>query len=577
MKTKILDCTIRDGGHINKWTFTDECVRASYFAALKSGVDYFEIGYKTQPSVSAPAVGPYGVCEDAYLASVITPNNKCKIAIMMDAGKVTAELLKDRKASGTCVSAVRVAAYPYELEKAFALVENFHEKGYEVFMNLMASSELSAENYLQLKNWSGKSLMQCVAFADSFGSFLPKDISDQFSKLREAGFERIGYHAHNNLQMAFANTLQAISEGAYCVDASAYGMGRGAGNLPIEVLLSYLAKQEDGKYNPVPYLDVVDRFYAPLSKKYEWGYGLSALISGVANVHPYYVDALFLKKAYTVDEIFNAAEYVKKKCPVSYSIKDMDGALQERLFRPGSCDIGYDLWRDIDRHLITDPELGSRVKEFSGAGLHKGRKFLILANGPSILKYKDEINEFAKKNNCVTIGLNYLQGLYKTDYHAFVSKKRFLKYVSTVAKETCLLLPDYFDESMITKSTNNKFIAFPIRESLGSDTPVNGTVQQCAYLNVAISAALSACLMGASEIFVAGMDGYLGKDGEEVKYFYNENDVPEKAEDSSKMYAGLADELRRAADYMESKGVPFAIMTPTSHKKYYRNVLVESV
>lgn len=573
MKTKILDCTIRDGGHINKWAFADDCVRASYFAALKSGVDYFEIGYKTQPSPSGTAFGPYGVCDDAYLASVIAPNDKCKIAVMMDAGKVTAELLADRKGSGTCVSAVRVAAYPYELEKAFSLVESFHAKGYEVFMNLMASSELSAENYLQLRNWGGKNLMQCVAFADSFGSFLPKDISDQFSKLKEAGFERIGYHAHNNLQMAFANTLQAISEGAYCVDASAYGMGRGAGNLPIEVLLSYLAKQEDGKYNPVPYLDVVDRYYGPLSKKFEWGYGLSGLISGVMNIHPYYVDALFLKKAYTVDEIFNAAEYIKKKCPVSYSIKDMEAALEERLYRPGSGGIGDELWRDIDRHLIADPKVGSRVKEFSAAGSHKGRKFLIIANGPSVLKYKDEIADFAKNNDCVTIGLNYLQSLYRTDYHAFVSKKRFLKYVSTVPKETCLLLPDCFEESLIRKNTDNKFILFPIRESGGGDAPVEGTVQQCAYLNVAIAAALSASLMGASEIFVAGMDGYLGKDGEELQYFYNENDAPEKAEASSGLYAGLANELRRAADYLESKGVPFTILTPTSHKKYYRNLL----
>ena len=230
-------------------------------------------------------------------------------------------------------------------------------------------------------------------------------------------------------------------------------MGRGAGNLPIEVLLSYLAKQEEGKYNPVPYLDVIDRYYAPLFKQYEWGYGLSSLISGIMNIHPYYVNALFSKKAYTIDEIFNAADHIKKNCPVSYSTKEMESALEGRLFRPNACAIGDAFWLDIDKHLIANPQLGKRVSEFPVVGLHKGRKILILANGPSILKHKDAILDFVGKNDCITIGLNYLQSLYKTDYHAFVSKKRFLKYVSTVSRETCLLLPDYFDPRRISGIT----------------------------------------------------------------------------------------------------------------------------
>lgn len=576
MKTKILDCTIRDGGHINNWAFPDSCVRASYFAALKSGVDYFEIGYKTPVTGAVPSRGPFGICEDSYLASVVTPNEKCRISVMVDAGKVDCDLFP-KKGAGTTVDTIRVAAYPHELEKAFALIEDFHGKGYEVFLNLMASSELTAAHYSLLRDWKGKDIISCINFADSFGSFLPKDISAQFSELKAAGYDHIGYHAHNNLQMAFANTLQAIAEGAYCVDASAYGMGRGAGNLPIEVLLSYLAKQGEANYNPVPYLDAIDRYFAPLAKEYEWGYGLSSLISGIMNIHPYYVNALFAKNSYTIDEIFNAADHIKKTCPVSYSTKDMAQALEGRLFQPSPCVIGDEFWRDLDRHLMAKMHPEGVALEFSAAGLHKGRKFLILANGPSILTCKDKILEFIKKNDCVTVGLNYLQALYHTDYHAFVSKKRFLKYVPSVPKETSLLLPDYFDEALIKKNTDNKFFLFPIRESEPEAPPLQGMVQQCAYLNVAVAAALSAYLMGASEIFVAGMDGYLGSDGAEIKYFYNEDDVPEKEGTSSRMYAGLSSELKRAAEYFESKGVPFTIITPTSHKKYYRNLLENAI
>ena len=109
---------------------------------------------------------------------------------------------------------------------------------------------------------------------------MPSDVELIYKKLQDCGFERISFHAHNNLQLAFTNTIKAIELGAYSVDATVFGMGRGGGNLPVEVLLKYLGKENSC------YLDLIEKYYVDLSKKNIWGYNYNSLISGLKNIHP---------------------------------------------------------------------------------------------------------------------------------------------------------------------------------------------------------------------------------------------------------------------------------------------------
>ncbi len=109
--TKLLDCTIRDGGHLNGWNFEPECVRASYFAAVKAGADFFEIGYRFK--TPKPEWGLFAKCEDDMLLKLITPNPICKIAIMIDAGKSDADEFRECRLDLTPISFVRVATYPH--------------------------------------------------------------------------------------------------------------------------------------------------------------------------------------------------------------------------------------------------------------------------------------------------------------------------------------------------------------------------------------------------------------------------------------------------------------------------------
>lgn len=576
MKTKILDCSIRDGGHLNQWQFDPACVKAAYYAALKSGVNYFEAGYRYP--ADKKGMGPFAYSTDELLAELFVASETCKLAVMIDAGKCETSQFQECRPEKTPLRAVRVAAYPYELEKATRMLEGLHDLGYEVFLNLMASSELSAANYAYLKAWPQKHLLHAIYFADSFGSFIPRDISEQFAKLRNAGFERVGFHSHNNLQMAFANTLRALEEGAACVDASIYGMGRGAGNLPIEILLGYLEKTGEADYNTVPYLDVIARYFLKLFHEIGWGYSLESLMGGLANIHPYYAENLFKNKLYTVDEIWNALQLIKERCPISFSIDKLGQALQERFYTPLTPERTEAVHRALVDELNIIPAADAQpARDFSLQGQFKGRKFLIVATGPSIVEHRQRIEEFARQENCVTIGVNSLQGLFAPDFHVFVSRKRFQQYAAEVAPESTLLVPSFFGQELVERSYRGPYRFFDLETRAAPESaPVEGTTQKCLSLNVAVSAILLAYSMGASTIYAVGMDGYADEMSKRMVYFYNEDSRIEDKDTANFRYETLARELDRVNTFLQRQSVPFFILTPTSHKKYYRPLRGES-
>ena len=252
---KILDCTLRDGGHINNWGFSDECILSTIKAAESSNVDYIEVGYKKPQCIE---------------------ESKQKLVVMVDAKNVQPV---DEKADF-----VRVACYPEQIETAISAVENFKYQGFGVFLHLMTADKF--ENWQLLNNWENKNILESIYFADSFGAFMPCDVEKIFKTIQDCGFEKISFHAHNNLQLAFSNTIKAIELGAYSVDGSVFGMGRGGGNLPIELLLKYLNKDN------LEYIELIKKYYLDIYKKNNWGYSFEALISGLNNIHPSKVKAI---------------------------------------------------------------------------------------------------------------------------------------------------------------------------------------------------------------------------------------------------------------------------------------------
>ena len=282
---ELLDCTIRDGGLINKWQFSDELVRATYQAVCEAGVDYMEIGYKASDDMFDPKeYGKWRFCREDDVRKVLDGLElKSKLSCMVDIGRVRDEDILSAEQS--IFDMMRVACYIKDVDKGIALANQILDKGYkDVTLNLMAVSTNLEKDIDEALSQISQTEIPYVYLVDSFGSFYCEDITFLTQKyLRALPGKTIGIHCHNNRQLAFGNTIQAIIEGSNILDGSVYGIGRGAGNCTLELLLGFL---KNPKYNIRPILKLIEEYFVPLRNEIEWGYLIPMMITGTLNEHP---------------------------------------------------------------------------------------------------------------------------------------------------------------------------------------------------------------------------------------------------------------------------------------------------
>jgi len=283
---KVFDCTIRDGGLVNNYQFSDEFVKAHYEACLAAGVDYMEIGKNVSPTImSEDEYGPWNFCKEEDIRRIVGENNTdMKIAVMSDIGRSLKEELRPK--SESVVDMIRIATYIHQLPAAIELIEDAHAKGYETTVNVMAISKSFDDELTQVLEELAKTPVDVIYIADSFGSFYPEQIeklTEKYLKVAEATGKKVGIHAHNNMQLAYANTIEAMTYGASYLDVTISGLGRGAGNCPMELLIGFL---KNPKYKLMPVLKFIEEFIVPLEKELDWGYSIPYMLTGQLNEHP---------------------------------------------------------------------------------------------------------------------------------------------------------------------------------------------------------------------------------------------------------------------------------------------------
>ena len=282
---KVVDCTIRDGGLMNNSKFPFKMVRAVYKAICDSGVDIVELGYKNSKEMFSPDdYGPWRFCDDEDLKKIVDGmESKTKLAVMMDAHKSSIDDIKPSAESP--VDIIRVATYVKDIDKAIKTANAAMENGYEATINIMAIShtvEWELEEALQQIQDETKVI--AVYIVDSFGALYSEDIDFYYDKyVKYLKNKEIGVHCHNHQQLGFANTIQGIIRGANYLDGTLYGIGRAAGNCPLELLMSFL---KNPKFDIRPILDVIGKYIIPLKDEIEWGYNIPYMIAGILNLHP---------------------------------------------------------------------------------------------------------------------------------------------------------------------------------------------------------------------------------------------------------------------------------------------------
>lgn len=282
-QVKILDCTIRDGGLVNNWDFSVEFVQDLYNGLSEAGVEYMEIGYKNSPKLlNATEPNPWRFLDDNFLKEIIPEKKYTKLSALVDIGRVDPNDILPR--SESVLDMIRVACYIREVDKGLELVQMFHDLGYETTLNIMALSSVPEHQLIEAFKLVEKSPVDVVYIVDSFGSLDPADIEHQVKKFKEMiPNKTLGIHTHNNMQLAFANTLTAMRNGVEFLDSSVYGMGRAAGNCNTELLVTHIQKP---RYELKPVLHIIEKHMLEMRQKWEWGYIIPYMISGTLNEHP---------------------------------------------------------------------------------------------------------------------------------------------------------------------------------------------------------------------------------------------------------------------------------------------------
>ncbi|MFC1508129.1 aldolase catalytic domain-containing protein [Candidatus Omnitrophota bacterium] len=284
-KIKVLDCTIRDGGLINNHDFDHRFVREVYKAISASGVDYMEIGYKNSKKLFSPKeYGAWKFCDDDDIKKVMDGvKSKTKVSVMVDVGRVDMEDILS--ASKSPVDMIRTASYVKDVDKAIFMINQFAEKGYETTINIMAISKDQGpeldEAFHQIEE---ESKVDVVYIVDSFGALYQEPVEHLIKRAKKVlKTKEVGFHGHNHQQLAFGNTIEAIIHGANYLDGTVYGIGRAAGNCPLELLIGFL---KNPKFDIRPILDLISKELVPLRGKIEWGYIIPYAIAGMMNEHP---------------------------------------------------------------------------------------------------------------------------------------------------------------------------------------------------------------------------------------------------------------------------------------------------
>lgn len=282
---KVLDCTIRDGGLINNHDFDHRFVREVYKAISAAGVDYIEMGYKNSKKLFSPKeYGAWKFCDDDVIKKVTEGvESHTKISVMVDVGRV--ELDDVKPASDSPVDMIRTACYVKDIDKAIYMVNHFADKGYETTINIMAiSRDQGPELDEALQQVEKESKVNVVYIVDSFGALYQEPVENIVKRAKAILTKcEVGFHGHNHQQLAFSNTIEAIIHNANYLDGTVYGIGRAAGNCPLELLIGFL---KNPKFDIRPILDLISNEFIPLRKKIEWGYIIPYAIAGMMNEHP---------------------------------------------------------------------------------------------------------------------------------------------------------------------------------------------------------------------------------------------------------------------------------------------------
>lgn len=380
-----LDCTLRDGGYYNAWDFPESVIQDYLQAMQTCGVEVVELGLRSLKNSSFSGACAYST--DNFLRALAVPDTLL-VSVMVNASELVGDLpladalerLFPLPANQSPVGLVRVACHVHEFAQALPAADWLKSRGYRVGFNLMQVAHCAQQEVQALARLACAYPIEVLYFADSMGGMNPQQVAQTIRWLRSEWGGALGIHTHDNMGLALANTLHALSEGVTWVDATVTGMGRGPGNARTEELAIELAEQRGSSANLVPLMALIRAYFKPLQQQCGWGTNPYYYLAGKYGIHPTYIQEMLSDTRYSEEDILAVIEHLRIEGGRKFNAKALDAA----------------------RHFYQGEPTGN----WSPVDAFAGREVLLLGTGPGVARHRKAIEAFIQERKPLVVALN---------------------------------------------------------------------------------------------------------------------------------------------------------------------------
>lgn len=416
MNIKLLDCTLRDGGYINDWKFSSSVIRYMLHRYVNTGVEFVEVGFldERRPFDKDRTIAPTTRALDNVIGSI--EKKETKFFAMIDYGTCSIENLENKKDS--IIDGIRIIFKKPNMYRAIDFAEKVKSKGYLVTLQLVSVTSYSDKDIIEFCKEANKLEPYAVGVVDTYG-LMHREQMQHYFELLDFNLKKeisIGYHSHNNFQLAYSNTIEMTSLSHtrnIILDGSAHGIGKSAGNAPIELLAMYLNDNFNKNYQMNEILEIIDTCIIPIKNRCAWGYSLNYFLAASNDCHPNYISYLLDKATLSVGSINEIVKHLEGDKKLNYD-EDLIGQLYLE-YQSVKCD-------DINA-------LEKVKKEF------KDKNILLLAPGKSMMEQSDVIDSYIINNDLKIISVNFVPKVIDVDAVFVGNGKRYKHIIERLEKK----------------------------------------------------------------------------------------------------------------------------------------------
>ena len=479
---KLLDCTLRDGGFVNDWMFGFATIRSVISRLDASGVDIIECGFLDDRVLYDKNRTLFPNIPSIAKTLKSASPRRASIIAMIDYGTYRADLLIPQKES--LIDGIRLIFKKEHVDLALEYALKIKELGFNLFLNPVALTSYRDTDVIELMAKINQIQPYGVSIVDTYGLMFENDV-DKFISLLDNELDEniaLGYHCHNNVQMANAHCLRFISKNLkreMIVDCSILGMGKNAGNACTELIGLYLSKNEIKNLDMNHVLTIAYTDISRFTSKSNWGYGLDSLLSAIHDCSPKWIDFLMSKNTLSVQSIRSLLDTLPfEKREVSFFNEEL--AEQKYI-------------EHISTHVSDNDAIGA----FTELLQKDNRKILLLCPGKSLYTHRDDINVYITQSRPIVISVNFITDFMQTDY-AFISNSNRYSQVLGLYEEVRQIPEILLTSNVIATEALKPLFTFSYKSLYDI---VNGDNSVVLLISL-----LKRC--GIYDIAIAGMDGY---------------------------------------------------------------------